>query len=116
MNRDSEESSVLLHVRLRRTFDRIRERVLVENAQRAAAFGDQQSPVRKKCETERRVHVTSQHLQFERLLLRRDDLAVRICDVGWLRLESRGRRSDVSDQLKDLLIRELLRRETDHAL
>jgi len=116
MNGDIQESSVLLHVRLRSALDWFRELGLVEDPERAVTFGDEQSSVRKECQTKRRVDITRQHLQFERLLLRCDDLPIRVGDIGRPRLQTRRCCSDVGDELEDLLIGQLLGRETNHPL
>ena len=115
MDSHVEKSAVLLDVRFRRPFDWLGKFVLVENAQRAVALGYQQSAVREKSKTERRVHITREHFHFDSLFLGGDDVIFRIRDISWLGLEIRRGRSDEGNQLKDLLIRQLLRRKANHA-
>jgi hypothetical protein len=115
VNRHVQETAVLLHVRLRRVLDRLRQLALVEDSERAVALGDEQPPVGQKLETERRVHVAREDFDLERLLFRCDDLTFRIRNVRRSRFQVGRGRSDVRDQLEDLLVGELLRQEADHA-
>ena len=109
MNRHVQESAVLLDVRLRRavTGSEVCACRACEACRSRSVIS--KPPVGKERQPEWRVHVTREHFHLERLLLGGDDLPVRVRHIRWLRLEIRGRGSDVRDQLEDLLSRRAAR-------
>src|SRR5262249_43105862 len=93
-------AAVLVHVRPRRPLDWIGKLAFVENPQPAWTLRNQQAPVGKKRKSPRGLYAFGERFDLERLLLRRDDLALGVCNERRLRFHVAGLRPDERDQLK----------------
>ena len=103
MDLDVEHAAVLLLPDLRQAFHSLRQQAaLLDDAQPAGAFGDEQAAVGEKREPPRRLDPPHDDLDLERLLFGLDDLIVGIRHVCRAAFEGRGPRADVGDELPDL--------------
>ena len=77
------------------------ELTVLDDAESAGTFGNQQAAVGKKRQPPRRLEISRENLHLESLLRRRDDLPVRIGHILRLLLQARRLCANVADELPD---------------